>query len=93
MTRCISGAVVAGVFAVTLGAAARQADAPKSVTASVTVTTSDDRRTITVLSKGDPPFLFCIDLAKALPMKITDAGKARVWLKNNVAEVTGSVRR
>jgi hypothetical protein len=78
MTRCISGVVVAGVVAMTLGAAARQASEPKSVTASVTVTTSDSRRNIAVLSKGEPPFLFCIDLATPLPQKITYTGMARV---------------
>jgi len=78
LTRCIFGALMAGVLAVTLGAAARQAREARSVTASVTVTTSDNRRTIAVLSKGDPPFLFCIDLATALPTKIAYAGRARV---------------
>jgi len=57
MTRCVSGVVVAGVLAMTLGVAARQAGEPKSVTASVTVTTSDSRRNVAVLSKGEPPFL------------------------------------
>jgi hypothetical protein len=48
------------------------------VTASVTATTSDNRRTIAVLSMGEPPFLFCLDLAAALPMKIAYAGNARI---------------
>lgn len=78
MTRCTVGALIAGVLAVTLGAAARQAGEAKSVTASVTVTTSVNHRTIAVLSKADPPFLFCIDLAAALPMKIAYAGNARI---------------
>jgi len=78
MTRCVSGVVVAGALAMTLGVAARQASEPKSVTASVTVTTSDSRRNIAVLSKGEPPFLFCIDLATPLPQKITYTGMARV---------------
>jgi len=78
MTRCVSGVVVAGVLAMTLGVAARQAGEPKSVTASVTVTTSDSRRNVAVLSKGEPPFLFCIDLATPLPQKIAYAGMARV---------------
>ena len=78
MTRCVSGVVVAGVLAMTLGAAARQASEPKSVTASVTVTTSDSRRNVAVLSKGEPPFLFCIDLATPLLQKIAYTGMARV---------------
>ena len=78
MTRCVSGVVIAGVLAVTIGAAARQTSEAKSVTASVTVTTSDSRRNVAVLSKGEPPFLFCIDLATALPAKIAYEGKARI---------------
>ena len=78
MTRCVSGVVVAGVLAMTLGVGARQAGEPKSVTASVTVTTSDSRRNVAVLSKGEPPFLFCIDLATPLPQKIEYTGMARV---------------
>lgn len=78
MTRCVSGVVVAGVLAMTLGVAARQAREPKSVTASVTVTTSDSRRNVAVLSKGEPPFLFCIDLATPLPQEIAYTGMARV---------------
>jgi hypothetical protein len=78
MNRCLCGLAVSGVLAATLGMAARQANQPKSVTASVTVTTSDSRRTIAVLSKGEPPFLFCIDLATPLPQKISYTGVARV---------------
>jgi len=78
MNRYLSGAAFAGVLAATLGMAARQASQPKSVTASVTVTTSDSLRTIAVLSKGEPAFLFCIDLATPLPQKIAYSGTARV---------------
>ncbi len=78
MTRYICGLVVAGVLAVTLGVAAQQASKSKTVTASVAVTTSADRRNIAVLSKGEPSFLFCIDLASPLPQKITYTGLARV---------------
>ncbi len=52
----ICGLVVAGVLAVTLGVAAQQASKSKAVTASVAVTTSNNRRNIAVLSKGEPPF-------------------------------------
>ena len=78
MNRYLSGLALSGVLAATLGMAARQASPPKSVTASVTVTTSDSLRTIAVLSKGEPAFLFCIDLATPLPQKITYSGTARV---------------
>ncbi len=78
MSRYICGLVVAGVLAVTLGVAAQQASKSKIVTASVAVTTSDDRRNIAILSKGEPPFLFCIDLAAPLPQKIVYTGPARV---------------
>lgn len=78
MIRWVSGFAMAGVLAMTLGVAAQQASKPKSLTASVTLTTSDDRRNIAVLSKGEPAFLFCIDLAKPLPQKITYTGMARV---------------
>ena len=78
MSRYICGLVVACVLAVTLGVAAQQASKSKTVTASVAVTTSDDRRNIAVLSKGEPPFLFCIDLATPLPQKIVYSGLARV---------------
>jgi len=54
------------VLAATLGMAAQQASPPRTVTVSVAVTTSDSRRNIAVLSKGEPPFLFCIDLAAPL---------------------------
>ena len=77
MNRCLFGLVLSGVVAATLGLAA-EGNQPRSVTASVTVTTSDSRRTIAVLSKGEPPFLFCIDLATPLPQAITYSGMARV---------------
>ena len=78
MNRYLSGRALSGVLAATLGMAARQASQPKSVTASVTVTTSDSRRNIAVLSGGEPAFLFCIDLATPLPQKIAYSGMARV---------------
>jgi hypothetical protein len=78
MSRYLSGLALSGVLAATLGMAARQASQPKSVTASVTVTTSDNRRNIAVLSGGAPAFLFCIDLATPLPQKITYSGMAHV---------------
>ena len=78
MNRPLSGFIVAGVLAATLGAVAQPASQPKSVTASVTVMTSDSRRTIAVLSKGEPAFLFCIDLAAPLAQKIAYTGNARV---------------
>ena len=79
MTRYLSGLALAGVLAATLGmAAAQQESEPKSVTTSIAVTTSDSLRTIAVLSKGEPAFLFCIDLATPLPQKISYSGTARV---------------
>jgi len=78
MSRHLTGLALSGVLAATLGMAARQASQPISVTASVTVTTSDSRRNIAVLSKGEPAFLFCIDLATPLPQKIAHSGMARV---------------
>jgi len=77
MNRCFSGLALSGVLAATLGVAA-QGNQPRSVTASVAVTTSDSRRTVAVLSKGETPFLFCIDLAGPLPQKIAFTGTARV---------------
>ena len=77
MNQWLSGLALSGVLAATLGLAAQE-NQPKSVTASVTVTTSDSRRTVAVLSKGEPPFLFCIDLAAPLPQKIAFTGTARV---------------
>ena len=78
MSRCLPGLAASGVLATTLGITALQAGQPKSVTASVTVTTSDSRRVVAVLSKGEPAFLFCIDLATPLPQAITYSGMARV---------------
>jgi len=78
MNRCLSGLAVSGVLAAAPGMTALQTSQPTSVTASVTVITSDSRRNIAVLSKGEPAFLFCIDLAAPLPQKITYAGMARV---------------
>ncbi len=78
MTRCVSALVVAGVLGVTIGVAAQKAIAPKSVTASVAVTTSDDRRAVAVLSKNEPAFLFCVDLSAPMAQKITYTGMARV---------------
>lgn len=78
MRRWLSVLTVSGVLAATLGVAAQRATQPKSVTASVTVTTSDSRRHVAVASKGDPQFLFCIDLAAPLPQKIAYTGTARI---------------
>lgn len=78
MSRYVFGLAASGVLAATLGMTAPQASRPKTVSASVTVTTSDSRRTIAVLSKGEPAFLFCIDLATPLAQAITYAGMARV---------------
>jgi len=78
MKRWLSVLAVSGVLAATLGMVAEQASPPKTVTASVAVTTGDSRRNIAVLSKGEPAFLFCIDLATPLPQKITYTGMARV---------------
>jgi hypothetical protein len=78
MSRCCPGLAVSGVLAATLGITAVQTSQPKSVTASVTITTSDSRRNVAVLSKGEPAFLFCIDLATPLPKEITYTGTARV---------------
>jgi hypothetical protein len=58
---------------------AGQAGQPRTVTASVLVTTSETRRNVAVLSKGagrEPAFLFCIDLEA--PQTIEFAGRARV---------------
>ncbi len=77
MNRCLSGLALSGVLAATLGVAA-QGTQPRSVTASVAVTTSDSRRTVAVLSSGETPFLFCIDLAAPVPQKIAFSGTARV---------------
>jgi len=60
---------------------AGQEEQPKSATATVTVTTSDARRTVAVLSRGtggDPAFLFCIDLVEPVPQKLEFSGRARV---------------
>ena len=78
MHRCLSSLAVSVLLAATVGLAAPQANQPKSVTASVVVTTSDSRRNIAVLSKDEPQFLFCIDLAAPLPQTITFTGTARV---------------
>ena len=78
MSRWLFVLAASCVLAATLGMAAQQASPPRTVTVSVAVTTSDSRRNIAVLSKGEPPFLFCIDLAAPLPQKITYTGVARV---------------
>jgi hypothetical protein len=78
MTRFVSILVIAGILALPLGIAAGQAGPPKTVTASVTVTTSDDGRVVAVLSKNEPAFLFCIDLPPRTMQKITYTGSARV---------------
>ncbi|HSL23785.1 MAG TPA: hypothetical protein VK886_19790 [Vicinamibacterales bacterium] len=70
---------VIGILTPSLAIAAGQAGQPKTVTASVSVTTSDTRRNLAVLSKGtggEPAFLFCIDLEA--PQKIEFTGRARV---------------
>lgn len=77
VNRCASGLVLSGVLAATLGVAA-QGNQPRTVTASVSVTTSDSRRTVAVLSKGEPAFLFCIDLPAPLAQPIAFTGTARV---------------
>jgi hypothetical protein len=67
-----------GVSAVLLAA---QPPQPKTIAASVTVTTSDSRRNVAVISRGTggaPAFLFCIDLKAPLPQKIDFTGQARV---------------
>jgi hypothetical protein len=78
MNQCVSGLAVSVVLAATLGMTSEQPDQPKSLTASVSVTTSDSRSNIAVLSKSDPQFLFCIDLAKPLSQEISYTGTARV---------------
>jgi hypothetical protein len=81
MRRYVSGFVIAGVVGLPLGMAAGQAGQPKTVTASVTLATSAERRSVAVLSKGtggEPAFLFCIDLAAPLPQKLEFTGPARV---------------
>ena len=68
-----------GLLASSLVMAAGQAGQPKTVTASVSVTTSEAQRNVAVLSKGaggEPVFLFCIDLET--PQKIEFTGRARV---------------
>lgn len=74
MNRWLSTLAVSGVLAATMGIAAQQVSPPRTITASVAVTTSDDRRAIAVFSKGEPAFLFCIDLPTPLPEKITYTG-------------------
>lgn len=78
MNRHHSRLVVAVVLAVTLSVAAQQPSQIKSVTASVMVATSDDRKVVAVLSKDEPQFLFCIDLPTPLPKEISYTGMARV---------------
>jgi hypothetical protein len=63
MDRRHSSFVLSAVLALASGAAAQQPSQPKSVTASVVVATSDSHRVVAVLSKDEPQFLFCIDLA------------------------------
>jgi hypothetical protein len=67
--------------ALPLSMVAAQTVQPKTVNASVSVVTSDDRRAVAVVSKGagnEAAFLFCVDLAAPLPQKIAFAGPARV---------------
>ncbi|UCF18805.1 MAG: hypothetical protein JSU87_12815 [Gemmatimonadota bacterium] len=78
MSRRYSGFVLSGVLALTLGMATQQPSQPKRVTASVMVATSDSHSVVAVLSKDEPQFLFCIDLATPLPQKISYTGMARV---------------
>ena len=69
------------IAVVPVAMSAGQEEPPKSVTATVTVTTSDARRTVAVLSKGtggEPAFLFCIDLAEPMREKLEFSGRARV---------------
>src|SRR5512144_2091044 len=68
-----------GILTSSLAIAAGQTGQPKTVNASVVVTTSEARRSVAVLSKGagrEPAFLFCIDLEA--PQKIEFTGGARV---------------
>ncbi len=77
MTRFVFSLVVAGVLAVP-PTIAGQAGAPRTVTASVTVTTSDSGRVVAVLSKSEPAFLFCIDRPPRTTQTIAYTGPARV---------------
>jgi hypothetical protein len=54
MRRFMSGLAASVVLTALPGTTALQTLQPKSVTASVTVTTSDSRRNIAVLSEGEP---------------------------------------
>ncbi len=81
MTRHVGGVAIACMVALPLGMAAAQAGQPKTVNASVSVVTSDDRRAVAVVSKGaggEPAFLFCADLAAPLSQTIAFTGLARV---------------
>ncbi len=77
MTRFVFSLVVASVLTLPLTIAG-QSGAPRTVSASVTVTTSDSGRVVAVLSKSDPAFLFCIDLPPRTTQRITYTGPARV---------------
>jgi hypothetical protein len=74
----LSGFVVAASLVAPLSLAAQGASQPKSVTASVTVTTSDDRSALAVSSTEEPAFFFCISLGAPLTQKISYTGMARV---------------
>ena len=76
--RHLSGFAI-GILTSSLAIAAGQAGQPKTVNASVVVTTSEARRNVAVLSNGagkEPAFLFCLDLEA--PQKIEFTGRARV---------------
>jgi hypothetical protein len=76
--RILFGTLLAGVLALPPRAVAQQPAPTKTMTATVVMTTSASRRTVAVLSKGEPAFLFCIDLAAPVPQKIEFTGPARV---------------
>lgn len=82
MTRRISVLVISLMLALPLAIAARQPGQPTTMNAQVTITTSDERRTVAVLGKdsasGEATFLFCIDVASPAAQKIQFAGPARV---------------
>ncbi len=81
MTRHAGGVAIACMVALPMGIGAAQSVQPKTVNASVSVVTSDDRRAVAVVSKGaggEPAFLFCVDLAAPLSLKIAFTGPAHV---------------
>lgn len=81
MTRHVAALALASLAALPIGIWAQET---KTLTASVKVTTSDDRRNVAVLSKGggsEPAFLFCIDLAAPTPQKLEYTGPARVFYR------------